>query len=136
MSSPFKVLDQLAQQAVTDLDGEFFSFKPKQAVINGFQSPASDSSREHVSVKGILSVVPAETEVKGSRRQSEISGSSRYSLSDIELWISFSEFSKLDFKVEAGDVIQQIECCKSFEVLRVKPTEQGDVYFELIEAFD
>lgn len=133
MASPFELLDRQVQKSVLDLDGEAFLMRPREHVNRGFTAPKRDSSRAPCELQGIFSTVPAEARMKGSRQNSDVDGSTRINTSDHELWLPAEEFEKVDGDVVKGDVFFRPKDECDYTVIRVKPTEQGDVYLELVK---
>lgn len=106
MSSPFDALDAALSHAVLAAFGETEQAMLRPVARSAYAVAASDPSRPARPVRGIFSAAPVETQPKGNAVGGEWSGSTRFSSSAAEFWISAADVAAIPYRIATGDRIE------------------------------
>ncbi len=130
MASPFDDLDAEMSAIILSAYGETANIMPRRA--GTYSAPGTDVDRQPVAALVVLSDNPGLDWLSGARRGSELTGGTRVSVSEAEVWMSKLQAEELGFKLEKGDRITFPSRGTAYNVVAVMVTDMGDVRAMLV----
>ena len=136
MATAFEAMDETLSVALSSAFAETALLRPR--VSTQYAERSADPDRLEAMTYGIVSVGPAQEDLRGQARGGKMSGTTKLSTAAAEFWIAKSQIDQLPWLPITGDAV--VLTARSgqpiYAISRVTASDLGDLTLILIREDD